>query len=81
MTTTGALWAAGARGCPGAMASGHFIVTNWWQWILDAHKAGMSRADILWILKIVGVLEQMQEIAARNDTEAHHEEICRSARN
>jgi len=42
-----------------------FIVSNWFAWILEARDAGFSEADILFVLKTVGVLEQMRAILAK----------------
>jgi hypothetical protein len=43
----------------------HFVVTNWFVWIIEAHHAGYSDADILFILKTIGVLDELRRILAK----------------
>jgi hypothetical protein len=40
----------------------HFIFTNWFAWIVEANKADFSQADILFVLRTVGVLEEMRAV-------------------
>lgn len=46
----------------------HFIVTNWFAWIIEAHKAGFSESDILFVLTTVGVLDELRAALAREDS-------------
>lgn len=43
-----------------APASRIFRVDNWFQWAIDAHHAGFSNADILFVLRTLDVLEPMR---------------------
>lgn len=46
--------------------SRHFVVTNWFAWIIEAHKAGMSDADIRFVLTVVGVMDGLREVLQRD---------------
>lgn len=39
-----------------------FRVTNWFQWTIEAHHAGFSNADILFVLQTIEVLEPMRRL-------------------
>jgi hypothetical protein len=43
-----------------------FVVKNWFEWIIEAHNLGYSKADILFILDVIGVREQLKRILEDN---------------
>jgi len=51
-----------------------FVVNNWLVWIVEAHHAGYSDADIRWILKTVGVWERIVEIVRKEGKDAEVQE-------
>jgi hypothetical protein len=45
--------------------SKHFVFSNWFAWILEARAAGYSLADIRFVLKTVGVFDDIRAIVDR----------------
>jgi hypothetical protein len=37
-----------------------FQVRNWFQWIIDARKMGYSNDDIRWILRTIGIWDEIE---------------------
>ena len=47
------------------MKSHIFVVNNWFAWVIEAHNVGYSDADILFVLKTIGVLDEMRAALTR----------------